>query len=147
MIVVLNEWVFHDLLGENGKEALRQTATFLNAFRASNDKLVLPRESRWTQKAYRLMTQTDARLRNTANQFRALVYDSDRVVDVRMQEGGVPEELADALPAEDAYLVEAYMAAGADVLVTTDEKLHEALVDSKSISCQLREEFLDGYQS
>ena len=87
MIVVLNEWVFHDLLGENGKEALRQTATFLNAFRASNDKLVLPRESRWTQKAYRLMTQTDARLRNTANQFRALVYDSDRVVDVRMQEG------------------------------------------------------------
>ena len=147
MIVVLNEWVFHDLLGENGEELQRQTATFLNAFHASRDKLVWPGEHRWTQKAYRLMTQADARLRNTANQFRTLVYNSDRVVDVRKQEGDVPEELADALPAEDAYLAEAYVTANADVLVTTDRELYEALVDSESVACQMRDEFLDGYQS
>ena len=40
MIVVLNEWVFHDLLGENGEEDQRLTAAFLNTFHASSDKLV-----------------------------------------------------------------------------------------------------------
>ena len=50
MILVLNEWVFHDLLGDNGEAVQRQTAAFLNAFHASHDKLVLPREPRWTRK-------------------------------------------------------------------------------------------------
>ena len=58
----------------------------------------------------------------------------------------VPEELLDSLPAEDAYLVEAYLSAGADTLVTTDRGLYEALADSESISCWTRDEFLNGYQ-
>ncbi len=57
MILVLNEWIFHDLLGENGRDRQWETATFLKAFHLSSDRLVLPREGRWTQKAYGLMTQ------------------------------------------------------------------------------------------
>ena len=68
MILVLNEWVFHDLLGENGEAVQRETAVFLNDFYTSHDKLVLPREPRWSQKAYQLMTLGDARLRNTSKQ-------------------------------------------------------------------------------
>ena len=48
MILVLNEWVFHDLLGENGEAVQRETAVFLNDFYTSHDKLVLPREPRWS---------------------------------------------------------------------------------------------------
>ena len=40
------------------------------------------------------------------------------------------KELRLSLPAEDVYLVEAYLSAGADTLVTTDQGLHEALADS-----------------
>ena len=146
MIVVLNEWVFHDLLGENGEELQRQTATFLNAFHASRDKLVWPGEQRWTQKAFGLMTQTDARLRNTTKQFHSIIRNADRAIYVGTQRGDVPEELRNSLPPKDVYLVEAYIAAGADVLVTTDQSLHEALADSESVSCQLRDGFLTEYQ-
>ena len=146
MIVVLNEWVFHDLLGENGEEAQRQTAAFLNAFRASNDKLVWPTGGLWAQKAYRLMRRSDIRLRNTAKQFHSLIRNPDRAVRVETQSGGVPRELADRVPPEDAYLVGAYVIADADVLVTTDRPLHEALVDSESVSCLMRDEFLVEYQ-
>ena len=147
MIVVLNEWVFHDLLGENGEENQRLTATFLNALHASDDKLVWPTGGLWAQKAYRLMRRSDVHLRNTARQFHTLIRNSDRVVHVGMQCVDVPELLLDSLPAEDVYLVEAYMIAHADVLVTTDHELYEALAESESVSCQLRNEFLDGYQS
>ena len=134
MIVVLNEWIFHDLLGENGEDDQRRTAAFLNAFRASNDKLVWPTDSHWVQKAYLLMRRSDVRLRSTAKQFHSLIRNSDRVLQVGMQRVDVPEELRGSLPADDAYLVEAYIAAGADVLVTTDHGLHEALSDSESVA-------------
>ena len=58
MIVVLNEWIFHDLLGENGEVAQRESVEFLKVFHSSRHKLVLPKESRWTEKAYRLI-ETD----------------------------------------------------------------------------------------
>ena len=146
MILVLNEWVFHDLLGENGEAVQRETAIFLNDFYTSHDKLVLPREPRWSQKAYQLMTLGDARLRNTSKQFHSLIRDLNRVIDVRTTERvEVPEELRLSLPAEDVYLVEAYLSAGAEALVTTDEKLHKPLACSEAVSCRLRDEFLSGY--
>ena len=146
MILVLNEWVFHDLLGDNGEVVQQQTAAFLNAFHASRDKLVWPEEPRWTQKAYQLMTLGDARLRNTSKQFHSLMFDSSRVIDVRATAPvDVPEELRDSLPAEDAYLVEAYLSADADTLVTTDQGLHDALTDYEPVSCRMRDEFLGGY--
>ena len=147
MILVLNEWVFHDLLGENGEAVQRETAIFLNDLYTSHDKLVLPREPRWSQKAYQLMTLGDARLRNTSKQFHSLIRDLNRVIDVRTTERvEVPEELRLSLPAEDVYLVEAYLSAGADTLVTTDRGLYEALSGYEAVSCRLRDEFLIGYR-
>ena len=35
MILVLNEWVFHDLLFENDEPAFHETAQFLDAFEKS----------------------------------------------------------------------------------------------------------------
>ena len=59
MILVLNEWVFHDLLFENGDPAFQETAQFLVAFGESEDILVIPAEERWKRKAFQLMTMSD----------------------------------------------------------------------------------------
>ena len=83
MILILNEWIFHDLLGENGAAAQRETATFLNGFYLSADKLVLPTERRWMQKAYQLMTQTSPMLVQISKQFQSLLQDSERTIDER----------------------------------------------------------------
>lgn len=146
MILVFNEWIFHDLLGENGETAQRESVEFLKAFHSSRHKLVLPNEPRWTEKAHRLMRQTEARLRGISKQFHSLIRNSDRVIDVRnAAPENVPDELHLSLPAEDEYLVTAYLSADADALVTTDQNLHEALADSTEISCRLRNEFLTEY--
>ena len=148
MILVLNEWIFHDLLGENGVEVQRETSRFLNEFYLSHDNLVLPKEPRWPQKAYRMMTQSDARLRVISKQFHTLILNSNRVIDVRtIAPQNVPEELCYRLPPEDEYLVTAYLSADADSLITTDQNLYVALADSAHVKCQLREEFLNDYRS
>ena len=144
MILVLNEWIFHDLLGENGEVAQQETAAFLNVFHASSDKLALPNERRWMQKAYRLLTLNDAPLRNTCKQFHSLIQDSDRTIHARgMSSDEMPDELR--VPAEDLYLIAAYLSVNADTLITTDQGLYEALVDSDLVSCQLRSEFMARY--
>ena len=144
MILVLNEWIFHDLLGENGEVAKSETAKFLNTFYESRDGLVLPTEQRWLQKAYQLMTLTDPRLRITSQQFHTLLQNSTRTIDTRSEApSDLPNELV--IPTEDVYLVEAYMCAKADVLITTDEGLHEALSIYSDVNCQLRKDFLAQY--
>lgn len=146
MIVVLNEWIFHDLLGENCEDAQRETAEFLNLFSASRDTLVLPDEPRWREKAYRLLRLNDSRLRNTCRQFHALMLDSDRAADVRlMPRADAPAGVC--VPEDDLYLVKAYLSCNADVLVTTDRGLDEALTESDAVRCQLRDQFLTDYRT
>ena len=108
---VLNEWVFHDLLGENGGDAFKKTAEFLTSFDRSTDKLVIPTEERWTQKAYLLMRMTDVRGRQVSKIFRSLLLNSDRAVRLTPEDlPQIAQELQDQAPPEDLYLVLAYVA-------------------------------------
>ena len=146
MIVVLNEWIFHDLIGENCEDAQQESAEFLNLFSASRDTLVLPDERRWREKAYRLLSLSDAAIRNTCLQFQALMLDSRRAVDVgSMHAMDVPADMS--VPDDDRYLVRAYLSSDADVLVTTDRGLHEALAGSNAVCCALRDQFLADYRT
>ena len=131
MLIVLNEWVFHDLWGENGETTQRETAQFLIEFVQSDDGLVVPNEIRWTSKANRLMEFTDARRRLISKVFRSLYDDSDRALRVRSEgTDAIPNELLTRPPEEDVYLVSAYLSLNADVLVTTDVDLHQSLADT-----------------
>ena len=146
MIIVLNEWIFHDLWGENGERRQGKTAQFLVALVQTADIIVVPNEPRWTGKANRLMRFSDARRRAISKVFRSLYDDSERALRVLPEgEGDIPGELLNQLPGEDVYLVSAYLSANADVLVTTDDDLYEALADSDLVTCRMRDGFLAGY--
>ena len=148
MIIVLNEWIFHDLRGDNGERRQRETVQFLGLLVQSEDTLVVPNERRWTDKANSLMRFSDARRRVISKVFRSLYDDSERALRVLPEgEGAIPSGLLARLPEEDVYLVSAYLSANADVLVTTDDDLHEALSDSDLVTCRMRDGFLAGYPS
>ena len=147
MLIVLNEWIFHDLWGQNGEQGQREAVQFLRALVNSTDSLIVPNEPRWTGKANRLMGFLDDRRRLISKVFRSLYDDSGRALRVLSDgRGTIPEELLTQLPEEDVYLVSAYLAASADVLVTTDVPLYEALADSGLVTCRMRDDFLAGYR-
>ena len=83
MILVLNEWVFHDLLLDNGDAAFQETARFLIAFRESEDILVVPAEERWKRKAFQLMTMADIRQRLVSRLLHGLLRDSNRTIRIQ----------------------------------------------------------------
>lgn len=146
MILVLNEWVFHDLLFDNGDAAFRETARFLVAFRESEDVLVVPGEERWNRKAFQLMTMSDTRQRLVSRLLHSLLRDSNRTIRIQPEESPpIPQELLDRLPCEDIYLVQAYVAAGADLLITTDQGLYCAIGEHDGVNRRMREDFLAEY--
>ena len=146
MILVLNEWVFHDLLRENGVESFKETARFLISFKDSDDRMVYPSEKRWKQKAFRLMTMSDPPGRLVSQLFHSLLRDSERTIPIKVENTRpIPQNLQDRLPSEDVYLVIAYVSSDADLLITTDEGLFSAFDENDNVNCQMREGFLPAY--
>ena len=146
MILVLNEWVFHDLLLENDDPAFQETAQFLVAFGESEDILVIPAEERWKRKAFQLMTMSDTRRRVVSRLLHSLILDADRTIQIQPEaDPPVPRELLDRLPCEDIYLVLAYVSAGADLLITTDRGLFCAIDEHDDVHCRTRDNFLPWY--
>ena len=147
MILVLNEWIFHDLLRENGANKFKETADFLVKLERSDDVVVVPGEKRWKRKAYQLMTATAPAQRIVSQKFHRLLRDSDK--SIHQPDAGKPQTSHSDyswVPPEDVYLVEAYASSAADLLVTTDEKLFAAATERDDIMCQMRDSFLSEYR-
>ncbi len=118
----------------------------MSALRLSTDRIVVPDESPWTNKAYQMMKLSDPRRKLSSQVLFGLCVDSNRALRVPTEGVEViPEELLSQLPEEDVYLVSAYLSANAEVLVTTDVSLYEALADSELVECRMRDDFLADY--
>lgn len=146
MIIVLNEWVFHDLLGDNGLERRRQTRAFMDAFESSGDRLVIPNEDRWLRKAYGLMSREEPEGKAIGKLIHRVLLNPRLAIRFETDAALISDDLLRETPSEDIYLVEAYLSAGADMLVTTDHGLHGALADFAAVECRLRCDFLADYR-
>ena len=146
MILVINEWIFHDLLGENGPNRLRETAAFVVTLNRSNDVVVMPPEERWRAKANQLWGVASPVQREVSRLLLNLFLDSNRCIRLESDEmPEIPQSEYDWAPPEDIYLIEAYVASSAHVLVTTDETLFDRVSEHGQFTCQMRDQFLAGY--
>ena len=146
MILVINEWIFHDLLGENGPEAYEATEDFVNRLFQATDWIVMPNEQRWKRKAYQLMTSATPELRQVSQLFHMLLRDSNRCIIVNPDD--IPpasQGTYDWVPSKDVYLIEACDATKADLLVTTDQTLFDRVTERGVVHCQMRDDFLSSY--
>ncbi len=143
--IVLNEWVLHDLAGQKGEARQRQAESLLDKLGAESGMLAVWRGSPWMSK-FALFTNRAAGpgphllLKSLAN----LVYDSARChILENDQVLRLPPESAEKLPSDDIYLVETYLAAKADLLVTEDARLLAALhAHCPDVKVQTRDDFM-----
>ena len=147
-ILLLNEWLFHDLTMENGEYNFRETARFLMYLQDAQITLVVPSEKRWLDKAGRLFDDEEPRIRTAARIFNNILRDSNRTIWTNYEQmETVPEDLYSGMPEEDIYLIKAYVPSGANLLVTSDTGLFRACELSNHINCQLRDDFLKTFVS
>ena len=121
MILVLNEWIFHDIFLENGEEAFWETARLITQLDESDHVVVIPDKDRWMKKAYLLMTAKGPEQRVLSKIFHRLMRDGNRAMRLQTSEESFSAAEFHCMPTEDVYLVAAYVAAGADLLVTSDK--------------------------
>lgn len=146
---VINEWLLHDLSGENGKNAQREAAMFLCKLKEKCDQIAILKGSPWAKKAYKLMSYTDPIVRELSKVLRLnILLDSQKCRQVDEQDlANIPQDVHSLVPDEDIYLVQIYFSVNAVALVTSDEEFYKCLstVPDKRMQIVLREEFLKQY--
>jgi hypothetical protein len=139
---VINEWLLEDLRGANGAERQRQAVEFLSKLVKRCDGIVVVIESAWWRKAFDLMKRSDDPAVREVSKFLHLqVLRDSQKCRLLSQENLCP--LPCALRHDDWYLVQAYLTAKADAIITTDESLKEVL-SSHNLPVLLRDEVVEG---
>jgi len=145
-LFVINEWLPEDLIGANGWERQAESFKFLEILRDKPDRIAVLEGSPWMGKAYRLMRHQDRIIRMLSKYLhQSILVDSNKCL--RLNQGelkSLPDEMKARSPSEDLYLVEVYYTAGASALITTDQKLLNALTTT-GIHVESRDDFLKDY--
>lgn len=147
-MLVINEWLFHDLQGENGREKQIETHRFLRELESREDRLVFLRESQWAQKSWDLMRSNDIRIKSLSRLVQQLLMNSDKCRILQREDieaSEIPQDAIDAAPDEDIYLIQTYYASNADLLITTDEGLYNAFESRQDVEVIHRDTFLNNY--
>ena len=108
--------------------------------------IAVERDTPWMDKAFSLMGlhTPDARLLSKLLHL-SIIRDSKKCLLLDESDlERLPDEQARLVPPEDAYLVQAYHAANADLIVTTDTDFHE-IANRLGIRAVLRDDFLAEY--
>ena len=113
----------------------------------SDHVVVIPDKDRWMKKAYLLMTAKGPEQRVLSKIFHRVMRDGNRAMRLQTSEESFSAAEFHWMPTEDVYLVAAYVAAGADLLVTSDRELFDALKDCPQVACMMREDFLRGFET
>jgi predicted nucleic acid-binding protein len=148
---VVNDWLLHDLQGENGRKRQDEARLFLLALKKKCDRIAFIRGTSWAQKAYKLMKILLPSVRELSKYLHEAII-GDRKKCLRLASNAVssvPETVRKLVPADDMYLFEAYFAANAAALITTDERLQKKIHSNPEaqgkVLVLIREEFLREY--
>jgi len=140
---VINEWLWHDLAGDNGREHQLQAIRLITQFGASEHQIVVIEGSRFDQKAWSLCKSADQAVRQGVVAFVLNIrLNSDKCLILKSSEiSPFPEDLVSTIKPDDRYLVQAQLAVDGSAIVTNDNPLQQAL-NHAGLRCMSRGEFL-----
>jgi hypothetical protein len=141
-IFVINEWIWHDSSGTNGRRLQRQSYDVITRLGDSDHQIVIIEGSAFDKKAWNTCKNPDPIVGLIAGAYVvSLRQNSDRCRILKPNTlMDVPAELAAATKADDHYLLHALLTVEGSILVTTDIPLLNAVREA-GLSCISREEF------
>jgi hypothetical protein len=144
---VINEWLWSDLSGVNGRENQRQAFEIIVNLPSSGHRIVVIENSPFDRKGWGLCRNDNPMVvQQIGGVYKANVrLNSDLCLILRGEAiATLPDGLAAATKPDDHYLVQAQLSVNGAILVTTDVPLREA-VSGAGLACLSREDFLSTY--
>ena len=144
-ILLLNEWIWHDLSGENGVARQREAVGVLLKIVDGTDQLVVVAGSKFQEKLFRFLKSGRPEHRSMAAVIKSLMLDRARAIIVDGEDlAAIPPEMAEHCNPDDHYLVRALIAVPGSTLVTTDGALLAACV-AGARNCVHRKDWLPSF--
>jgi len=146
---VFNEWLLHDLFGENEVDAQKSAQDVLKKVVVKHDRIAFMLGTSWTKKTWDLMKKAkDDKTRSASKLLQAILYNPEitRIVHLKNAQP-IPQPLADQIPPDDLYLFQTYFAANVDALITTDRKLLKTIdaIQDANVVIRLKQDFVKEY--
>lgn len=144
---IIDEWLLHDLRGDNNSKAQQESYNFLRRLKEKCDRIAISTGSPWMGKAYELMKHGNPSVRTLSKCLHDVILrdlEKCQLLD-KSEVKSIPEDLRGLVPQEDLYLVETFYSVGASALVTTDRELYKLLSTDQNMSIRLRDDFLKDY--
>lgn len=148
--IVIDEWIFADLCGENEKEKQGESFSFLVKLVQICDKIVILRDSPFVAKLFDFREKAvTPELRGISQYIYTAIYsNSSKAVLVAQDEiRPLPPKLAKLIPRDDGYLFQLHLRVSDSFIVTSDGKLFELVRRKKGIKIFLRDRFVRDYLS
>lgn len=146
---VIDEWLLHDLRGDNGEQAKIESLKFLEILKERCDRIAVLRGSQWMKKAYELMKDYHPFIRFSSKYLHLAILRDPKKCHLLDKNDIAPisDDLRNQIPTEDLYLIQIYCSINASALVTTDEKLYSGISNAAGmhINVKIRSDFLKDY--
>lgn len=141
-IFIVDEWLWSDLNGDNGKEKQKETFSFLEALYKRCDKIAVAISSKFQQKEWNFSKNAIDSIKRGIARF---YFYYIRCNYLKYEGVDIEEEVAvlENINLDDVYLIKTHYKTKAPI-ITTDNKLINAL-QSKNIPCKHRDQFLQEY--
>lgn len=147
-LFILDEWLWSDLSGENGKDKQKETFEFLSTIYNKCDQIVIVRGSRYDQKTIKFWRHSDVTRHRFAKFYQSrFLYNSDKSIILEQDRLPLlPQHIVRRVNRDDHYIIQAYLAQPDSAIITTDAPLKDILIKD-GIKCQHRDEFVPSYIS
>jgi len=140
---IVDEWLWHDVRGENGEARRAQAFRFLETLNRKCDMIVTLKRSPFEQKFFETCEHAETRTRAIVRFFWLVIYSNkQKYLTVEDDECSLPPEGIPAKP-DDLYLVR-LAASGYGTVITSDHLLMQILQE-RNIPCVHRDELLGQY--
>jgi len=146
MILVIDEWIWHELRGEYERKEREKAIRFLIKMIEKCDKLAVAHKSKFEEKLWKFLKQSDTENRMIVRILtHKILYNSDKYLEVQLRGRDINIECVNI---DDKYLVNLCYQLIEDysekevMFISTDRKLIECLKkESSKINCYTKEDF------
>ncbi len=143
--IIIDEWIWSDLSGENDEQKRKETFLFLDCLYNKCDRIATIRGSKYEKKFFDLCERTDSISREIIRFYKGYIFDnSEKYIAISEEEcDQLPKNISLKINVDDQYLVRLYFKLQCTV-VTTDKRLLDPLREH-NIKCEHRDNFVPEY--
>lgn len=151
-LLVVDEWLFHDLLGQNEDKGSRQEEAWVFIYKLlkNKDKIIILEGSPFEKKMNRFIKQSenDVLLSSMSKTFHGSIVRNSSKAFLLSKDAikPIPKKILAMIPKDDIYLFEAHLSVKGSVIVTSDGRWPEKLKKHKSVKVIMRDQFLKNYK-